>query len=210
MTVHDAEERPKRLVPNMAAGLASELAGNRRAQIGLVAILALLAAYGLLALGDASDGLRPAYVQAMQRLHRVAAADREANWSERATASGEMRQALEKSLWPAESEGGALADLQDWVTRTGREVGLDKLQVRVEVATPKGLPANVRQLTATITAPQTEENIVNLLARIAREPHLLVVDRLRIQERPVPNFEMVLVAYARLTPPAARGKATAR
>ncbi len=181
-----------------AAGLANQLGSTRRAAAGLLAIAVLLAGYGLLVLSDTFDGLRAAYAQEMLRLHRLAATERETDWPARAAASAERRASLEKRLWAAESEGSALADLQDWVTRTGREVGIEKLQVRVEGATPKGMPADIRQLTATVSAPQTEDNVVQLLARIASEPRLLVVDRLHVEQRPVPIFEMSLVAYAKL------------
>jgi hypothetical protein len=201
----DAGAKPKSSFSAIAAGLMNEFGSNRRATIGVLAIGVLIGGYGLLALIDATDGLRATYGLEMQRLHRVAATEQETNWPERAASSAEVRENLDKRLWSAESEGGALADLQEWVTRTGREVGIDKLQVQVEVAKPKGMPSDIRQVTATINAPQTEDGMIQLLARIASEPHLLVIDRLRVQQRPVPRLEMNLLAYTKLVAGTASG-----
>jgi hypothetical protein len=97
----------------------------------------------------------------------------------------------------------ALANLQDWLTTTGRETNLEKLQVRVELSKPKGLAPNIRQLTANLTAIQSEESLVAFLDRIAREPHLLVVEQLRVQQRPANTMQMTLVSYAKLSNPSA-------
>ena len=141
---------------------------------------------------------RASFVQAAQRLRRIAASAEEAEWPARAKTSGALRQALEMRLWPAESEGMAQANLQDWLIAAGRDSGLDKLRVKVELARPKGLPPGLYQLIATITALQTDSALIGFLARIEQEKRLLVVDRLHVLERPVPSLEMTLMAYAKL------------
>ena len=92
----------------------------------------------------------------------------------------------------------ARADLQDWVTGAARDIGLPNLQVRIELATPKALPSDLRQITATLTAQPSEAVLIALLERIERAPHLIVVDRLNVRQQPDPALEMVLVAYARI------------
>ena len=179
--------------------LPAELRTNRRAAAGLLAIGVLVAGYGLLVLDDAIAGLRATEKLELQQLQRITAVGQESDWPARGAAAAAMRGAYERRLWTAESEGGALADVQDWVTRTARALGIDKLQVRVEAAMPKALPTDLRRITATISAPQTEETLVNLLEHIASEPRLLVVERLRVQQQPVAMLEMSLVAYARVT-----------
>ena len=179
----------------------AELKRNRRAAAGLLAIAVLAGGYGLLLLGDANDAMRTSYVEESQRLQRIAADGEERDWPARAAASGAMREALEKRLWSADSDGVARADLQDWVTAAGRKAGLDKLRVTIELTAPKGLAPDLRQVIATIAAFQTDTALIQFLDRIEREPHLLVVDRLHVQQHPIASLDMTLIAYARITRP---------
>ena len=175
-----------------------ELKTNRRAAVGLLALGCLAAGYGLLCLDEAIANLATTYREATHRLERVIASGEEKDWATRAAASATIRRSLEARLWKGESEGMARADLQDWLTNNAHEAGLEKAQVRIELVKPPGTPADFRQLTATITATQTETSLLSFLDKIKREPRLLVVDHLLVRERPVRSLEMKLVAYAAL------------
>ena len=182
----------------LAPGFLAELKQNRRASAGLMAIAVLVAGYGLLLLADANDAARRAYVEESQHLQRIAMDRDDKDWPARATASAAVRAALEKRLWPADSDGVARADLQDWVTANGRQAGLDRIRVSIELTTPKGLAPDLREVIATIGALPTDTALMQFLDRIEREPHLLVVDRLHVQQHPVASLEMTLIAYARI------------
>jgi hypothetical protein len=185
----------------LAPGFLAELKQNRRAAAGLMAIAVLVAGYGLLLLADANDAARSSYVEEYRHLQRIATDRDEKDWPARAAASAAIRAALEKRLWPADSEGVARADLQDWVTANGRQAGLDRIRVSIELTTPKGLTPDLRQVIATIGALPTDTALMQFLDRIEREPHLLVVDRLHVQQHPVASLEMTLIAYARVVRP---------
>jgi hypothetical protein len=176
----------------------AELRTNRRAAAGLLLLGCLAAGYGLLSLDGAIGNAGASYSEASRRLERVVASTREKNWPARVADSAAIRKSLEARLWKGESEGMARADLQDWVTNSAREAGLEKAQVRIELIKPKEMPADFRQLTATITALDTEDSLFAFLDRIRREPRLLVVDHLVVRQRPVSSLEMKLVAYAAL------------
>ncbi len=178
----------------------AELRTNRRAVAGLLVIALLVVGDGLLLLRDASVRLRAAYGRELVRLDRIAEVGQERDWPQRAAAAAAVRAGLEGRLWTAESDGIARADLQDWVTRMARDVGLSTLEVRIELATPKSLPPDLRQITATITAQPSEAALIALLEQIERAPHQLVVDRLNVKQQPAPYLEMVLICYARIGP----------
>jgi hypothetical protein len=184
----------------VALGWWSELRANRRAMVGLLLIVGLVVGDGFFLLRDATARMRANYDRELVRLQRVAAVAQERDWPQRAAASAEIRAALEGRLWAAESDGIARADLQDWVTGMARDIGLSTLEVRIELATPKSLPPDLRQITATITAQPSETALIALLERIERAPHLLVVDRLNVKQQPGPFLEMVLICYARIGP----------
>jgi hypothetical protein len=170
-----------------AVGLAftwwNELRSNRRAALLLIAVLALIGAFGFLSLRDATERMRLRYTQELQHLQRVIAVAEERDW-----------------LWTAESEGIARADIQDWISGVGREIGLPLLDIRLELTKPTGLPADMRQITATITARPAEPAVIALLDHVARAPHLIAVDRFNLKQEPEPYLEMVLVGYARIVP----------
>lgn len=205
MTAQDNLLAKRAGLSGLAGGVLGELRTNRRAFLGFLTIAVLAGGYGLMLLSDAGDALRASYIRANLRLQRIEASGNEKDWPARAAASAAMRQSLEKRLWPADSEGVARANLQDWVTTAGREAGLDKLRVTVELTRPKGLAPDLRQVIATIGAPQTDTALTRFLDRITRDPHLLVVDRLHVQEHPVASLEMTLLAYARLVEPGGSG-----
>jgi hypothetical protein len=180
-------------------GFWAELQTNRRAATGLLLIAALIAGYGLLSLHDAAERLRAFGSREHLRLQRIVEIGQERDWPERVTASAQLRQALEARLWVAESEGVARADIQDWISGIGREVGLPMLDIRIELTKPAALPPGLRQITTTITAQPAEEAIAAMLDRLERAPHLIVVDRLNLKQQPAPFLEMVLVGYARIS-----------
>jgi hypothetical protein len=189
----------KRLpLADSVAGFWGELRTNRRAVFGVLLIAALLAGYGLVVLHDAALASGVAYRSELANLERMKAIATERDWPARAEASGKARAAFEARLWPAESEGIARADLQAWIGTVGREIGLQNLDIRIELAKPKELPDDLRQITATITGRPDEAALTRLLERIDRAPRLVVVDRLNVKEQPAPMLEMVLVGYARI------------
>ena len=71
-------------------------------------------------------------------------------------------------------------------------------RVSIELTTPKGLAPDLREVIATIGALPTDTALMQFLDRIEREPHLLIVDQLHVQQHPVASLEMTLIAYARI------------
>lgn len=182
--------------PALLARLRAELQTNRRAALGIAAIGVILAVYALLRVADGVDTRRQHYVKARHYLERLDAAKRDKAWPQRAAASAVLRQALEARLWRGDTDGIVQADLQDWVTDQARKAGLERVQVALEDSRLKDPAANFHQITATITALDTEPTVIAFLDRIAHEPHLLVVDQLKVEEAPVHSMQMKLIAYA--------------
>lgn len=178
--------------------LSGELRTNRRAQLGLALIIVLIAAYGFGVLRSATARIEAEYRRDTQMMERVAAAESEKDWPQRAKDSAAELSQLNQQLWPAETEGIAQADLQAWVSNLGRELGLPVLDIRVESAKIKDFPPELRQITATITAQPSEAAVIGLLERLDQAPHLSVVTRLHVRQQPSPVLELVLTGYARI------------
>jgi len=189
----------------IARGWLMELRVNRRTMAGLLVILVLIAGEGFLLLRDATGRAQVAYAQQLVRLQRVAAIAQEREWPQREAASASLRAAFEARLWTAESDGVARADLQDWITGMARDIALPSIDVRIEATAPKSLPPELRRISATMTAQPSETALIALLDRVARAPHLLVVDRLDLKQQPNPYLELVLTSYARIGAKSAAG-----
>lgn len=187
----------------LAGSVFAELKTNRRAALGLLAITLLAGIYGLMLAGSAVDAMRGSYVAARLHLARISQAGHAASWPARARASTALREALERRLWPADSGGVARADLQDWIARAAAKAGLHKVRVTLSIARPKGLPTNIREVSATISAAGSGIGTAafRLLDLVESDPRLLVTDRLHVQEQPVPALDMTLVSYARIVAP---------
>jgi Type II secretion system (T2SS), protein M subtype b len=178
-----------------AARLWAQLGTNRRAAAGLIVIMVLLAIYGLFVMSDHISATRGDYRQQIAQTRRSLAISANKQWPARARESARLRDALERQMWRFESEGVALANLQDWITAAAREAGLTKTQVRIDVARPKDLGTGVVQFSATIAASQTGEALQKFLAKIERDPHVFAVQELHVQIRPA-VLTMNLVTYA--------------
>lgn len=182
------------------ARLWEQLGANRRAAGGLIVIAVLLAFYGMFTADDLIDAQRRAYRQEVDQTQRSLAISADRQWPSRAKSSTDIRDALEKRMWQFDSDGVALANLQDWITGAGRDAGLTKVQVKIDVERPKELGANTVRFSATITATQTEASLRKFLAKIEREPHLFVIRALHVQQRPY-LLQMNLVTYAKIKAP---------
>jgi hypothetical protein len=184
----------------LAVRLWTELKTNSRASAGLLIIIGVLGLYGLLTLADVIEANRSAYRQQVVQTQRALSISQDKDWPARAQQSADVRAALEKRLWQFESEGVALANIQDFLTAAGRDSGLTKFQVRIDVGRVKDLGAETRQFSATISATQTEEALQKFLEKIQRAPSLLVVESMHVQQRP-PTLQMTLQTYARISDP---------
>jgi len=182
----------------LAVRLWTELKTNSRASAGLLIIIGVLGLYGLLTLADVIEANRSAYRQQVVQTQRALSISQDKDWPARAKQSADVRAALEKRLWQFESEGVALANIQDFLTAAGRDAGLTKFQVRIDVGRVKDLGAETRQFSATISATQTEEALQKFLEKIQRAPSLFVVESMHAQQRP-PTLQMTLQTYARIS-----------
>ena len=176
--------------------LRAELRSNRRAALGLVVLGFLVLCYGVMRLDDGVALRHQQIVEETHRLERLGASGQDKEWPARAASTSALRKSLEERLWSGDSEGIVQADLQDWVINQARGAGLQRVQVSLEMNKPKDWPGNVRQIIATMRALDTESALTEFLNRITREPRLLVVDHLKVQQQPVHSMEMKLIAYA--------------
>jgi hypothetical protein len=172
-----------------------EAKANPRVLIGLAAILLLVWGYGLIGLIESVDAAGRRLAEAELEIRRATGIAGESGWEARVTEAEALKARLLQRLWTAETEGQALADFQEAMSKAARESGLGRPQVRVD-RDPTQTPAlGVRVLGATISADFAPVALSNFLIRLAETDRIIQVRNLRIVRQPLARLDMTVVAY---------------
>jgi hypothetical protein len=174
-----------------------ELASNQRARWGLAAIGAGLLAFGYLVLYDAVEAQNNRLNERLRRITRLEEVAQDKDWIARGSAASGLSVQLEGRLWPSDTDGLALADFQDWITRMGREAGLSGLQIRPEIDTSLNGPLKLRKMSASVSGPFDPEIFEKFIDSVSKGNRLTIVDRLTIHSSPIQRFELTLATYLR-------------
>lgn len=189
-------------------GALEELRSNQRLRIGVVAILVILLAYGLLEWRDRQAVAVADYTRLLNQVARLGANMQPAQWQQRASeARGALDQARSQ-LWRNQSIGLAQAQVQDWLNGLLRQAGAKALSVRVsepEVnqegqALVSRLPADLQSLQllrARIEFSSDPTVLLALLAAFNDSPQRVILEGLTIKQL---KTEMVLNFWFEITP----------
>lgn len=102
---------------NIAAQLASEWRANPRLQVGVVAIAAIVALYGLLVWRDALAAREKSLERLQRDVQKLAAVDGgERAWRQQADAARALNESLQQRLWRAPTLAEVQAQVQDWAS----------------------------------------------------------------------------------------------
>lgn len=172
-----------------------EAKANPRVLIGLAAILLLLWGYGLIGLIDSVEASGRRLADAELEIRRATGIAGESGWEARVGEAEALKARLLQRLWTAETEGQALADFQEAMSKAARESGLGRPQVRVD-RDPTLTPAlGLRVLGATLSADFAPGPLSNFLIKLAETDRIIQVRNLRTVRQPLARVDMTLVAY---------------
>jgi hypothetical protein len=118
-------------------------------------------------------------------------------WQKRSDTVERLRSQIENRLWDVESDGLAQANFQDLIAKFAERNKLEATDIRVEIVAAASASTKLRQMTASLSGRFDGEKLQNFLADLARDRHLLVVDRLRIETIPLPKYVMAVTTYLR-------------
>jgi hypothetical protein len=191
-------------VPRQIAELRSQWVGNSRLRWGLLLIGGILWAQGLLLLGDVVQAWRDQASTLRDDIDRVRPLMRGAPWSGRADDARQQLDALRSMLWQASDAGLAEAAMQDWVRAAASKAGLNIRELSVSRPPPAAnepgsasgaAVAGTRPIRIRLAVDFNRLQLMGLLAELARNEQVVVVDRLVL--RPVsqpPQAELELRA----------------
>jgi hypothetical protein len=180
--------------------LRSQLAGNVRLRLGLLSIVAILWAYGLLLGADFLSDRQRLLASLSEQAARLAPVAREQQWPVRADEAKRQLTALQALVWVESDLGLAEARFQDWLRATASSSGLvlrDLTLARVAAAgaTPAvpsasdaGRAGTAPQvITARLTIDLKREALLGFLSELARSDRAVVVDRLLLRMATQPS-----------------------
>ena len=176
-------------------GLKREAKVNPRVLAGLAAILLLLWGYGLIGLIEAVDAAGRRLADAELEIRRATGIAGEAGWETRAAEAEALKARLLQRLWVAETEGQALADFQEAMSRAARESNIGRVQVRVDRDPTQVQGSGLRVLNATISGDFAPEPLSNFLIKLAAVDRIIAVRTLRTVRQPIARLDMTVATY---------------
>jgi hypothetical protein len=150
-------------------------------------------------IGDAHRRERQEIDAATHQLTELRQLARETEWRDRRTTIDHLRLQLESRLWTADSEALAQANFQDALVKLAGTSGMPSFDIRVELVANPANALKLRQMSASLSGSFNAEALQHFLAAMARDEHVLVVDRLHIEISPSPRFDMLVTTYLRPT-----------
>lgn len=186
----------------VVARLRAEIQKSQRLVLALAALVVVLWVQLTLSLdstiADRMAKLAELKVEA-RRYNEIA---NDPQWPDRQAEAEASLQRSKHRLWLAESEGIARADLQEWLNRAARELGLGRPQVRGERELGLQASPGLTPIAAQLSADFTPQSLAQFLARIAADDRLLVVLSLRVQKAQFARLDIVIATYMPSTPSA--------
>ena len=204
MSVAAVWQKTQRLRHTIRGYVAAELTRNPLLHYAIAAalLLVLLAAWQWI--DDARSSASEIIAAARQELSELQRMATQSEWPARRDTVKRLQAQFEARLWPVESDGLALANFQELIVRLAQANGLAKIEVRTEMVPNGSNPLKLRQMSASVSGTFDAAQLQQLLASVAREERLIVVERLKISTAPAARFDMLLIAFLRhgQTPPA--------
>jgi hypothetical protein len=176
-------------------GLKREARANPRVLAGLAAILLLLWGYGLIGLVDAVDASARRLADAELELRRATGLAGESGWEARVAEAEGLKARLIQRLWVAETEGQAMADFQEAMSKAARESGIGRVQVRVDRDPTQAQASGLRVFNATIGGDFAPEALSNFLLKLEATDRFIQVRTLRTVRQPIARLDMTVATY---------------
>ncbi len=192
--------------------LRGQWAGNVRLRLGLMSIVVILWAYGLLVGADFLTDRHKLLASLSEQAARLAPVAREQQWPVRAEEAKRQLAALQAMVWVESDLGLAEARFQDWLRATANTSGMvlrDLTLARVAAAgaTPavpsapeSGRVGTAPQvITARLMADLKREAMLAFLSELARSDRAVVVDRLMLRmatQPPTAEIDLRILARA--------------
>lgn len=183
-----------------------ELRDKPRLRLGLLVVIALTWAYGLLELEASTGAARVEQARLVDEVARLQGMGSEADWQRQRDEVFARVTELRGRAWREESEGRMQALLQDWLRQQLTAQGLQARDLTVAVLplAPQDQGSDLRLLRARLAFDFDPDRLHALLGTLAQSPGALRMPRLLVRTTGRSSVEMDLEALFILAAPLAR------
>jgi len=175
--------------------LLKELRKNTRLRLGIWLIIAILMGYAFTLVDDYHAKLVQNYNGALSQLRQLQTIALQTQWDDRALQANQLRTHLEAQLWQAETKGLAQAVFQTWLQQKIQQAHIQSPGVRIDAMVEVPHFPDLWQVSAMVIADFVPENLQSLLLEIAKNPRLVVTERLDIHKAGKLKFTLIIRAY---------------
>lgn len=173
-----------------------ELAGNRRLQVGVLLIAAILLLYLWLLAGDWRTAAERDLAAARQRLQRIESLVGQDVWLERAAAAADLADALDAQVPAIDTPGLAQASVQTWARELTAAHGE---AVRVQSDAPTRIPgSDIWRVPMTLSGALPPRSVLQLIQRIESHAQLRTIEQATLVNRANQTFSLTVVAFYRI------------
>lgn len=172
-----------------------ELRQNTRLRIGVELIFCILAVYSLLLLSDYQAKIEGNYSEIAKQFLQLQKVTAQTEWKERAEKAHSLRVELEDSLWISNSKGLAEADFQAWLLIQAKLAKIEETSLKTESTTEVD-NGKLWRVVGRIEGKFSLNSLNQLLLAISQHPHIIVIEKLDIQNRgDFLTFTLIAAAY---------------
>ncbi len=181
---------------NFFSSLFTELRKNTRLRVGLWLIIGLFLGYLSLLLNDYLVELQGVHQNKLNRLYQAQNINRQSQWLERAPKAQALRTKLYRKFWQANTQGLAQATLQKWFDTQINRIKMKKAYLRIQSTFELPNIPHIWKITARLDANFKPKELNKLLLAMAKQPLLIVTERLEIRNKKRnPRFTLIVNAF---------------
>ena len=177
----------------------AEIGANRRLQVGLVVIGAILVLYAGLLLFDLRQEQEAAYVQRREQLQKMQELAGQDVWIGRAQAVARVRGGLAAEIPEFETVGVAQAQLTSWLRELAQSFGGSAVQIQSQTAQQVAGELGLWRIPVVLSGDVGPSRTLELIQQIERRSVLTVIEQAMLLNRENKAFSLTVVAYVRVS-----------
>lgn len=179
--------------------LGSQIRANRRLQVGLGLIGAILVFYAVLVLFELRDQQEGVYVQRREQLHKMRKLAGQDVWIGRAKAADRVRGGLAAEIPESETVGVAQAQLTSWVREVARSFGGTAVQIQSQTAQQVAGTPGLWRIPVVVSGNAAPRRVLDLIQQVERRSVLTVIEQAMLLNRENQTYSLTLVAYVKVS-----------
>lgn len=176
--------------------LSQEMANNQRLRLGAGLILVLVLVYIALVFDDLNSNLALRQQSLQQTQTELQEIESQQVWESRRVAESRYKDRMLESLWRSDSDGLAIASIQESLTDIAEAAGFTKLEINMGTPQPAKSLKGIKVIRAKINAVYRSDQVLDFIYSIESHQPGLVFERLDTKKgRLFHSLDAIVVGY---------------